>query len=78
MSKEFLAKPRHKKETHREWKQGQIAREDTDNVQAARDKVRKAKAQIKLHVAKDIKGNKKGFYNYLVTKGRLGKMWALS
>jgi len=34
-------------------------------VQAARDQVRKAKALIELHLARDIRGNKKSFSRHL-------------
>ena len=42
MNKEHLAKLKQKKETYRDWKQGQIAWEGyRDTVRAARDQVRK-------------------------------------
>ena len=30
-----------------------------------RDKIRKAKAQKKMNLARDVKNNKKGFYRYI-------------
>ena len=30
-----------------------------------RDKIRKAKAQMELNLARDVKNNKKGFYRYI-------------
>ncbi|PKU46491.1 rna-directed dna polymerase from mobile element jockey- hypothetical protein [Limosa lapponica baueri] len=36
--------------------------------QAARDQVRKAKTLIDLNLARDIKGNKKRFYRYVIDK----------
>ncbi|PKU48296.1 rna-directed dna polymerase from mobile element hypothetical protein [Limosa lapponica baueri] len=49
------------------------------NCQAARDQVRKAKVEIKLNLARDIKGNKKkASTGTSAMKVRLGKMWALS
>lgn len=49
--------------------------EYTDTIQAQRDKVRKAKASLVLHLARDMEGNKKGSASLSQTKGRLGKMW---
>jgi len=37
-------------------------------VQEARDQVRKAKIQIELNLARDIKVNKKKFYIYICDK----------
>jgi len=69
MNKELLDKLRHKKETYREWKQGQLAWEEyREIVCVARDQVRKAKALTELNVARDIKGNKKTFYRYVSDK----------
>ena len=63
MNKEILDKFRHKKEAYRGWKQGQVAWEEyREMVRAARDQVRKAKALIKLNLARDVKGNKKSIY----------------
>ncbi|KAK4807184.1 hypothetical protein QYF61_024304 [Mycteria americana] len=69
MNKELLAKLKHKKEAYRGWKQGQVAWEEyREIVQAARDQVRKAKAQMELNLARDVKGNKKSFYRYVGDK----------
>jgi len=40
-------------------------------VQAARDQVRKAKTQIELNLARDIKENKKKFYRYICDKKKV-------
>ena len=65
MNKELLDKLKHKKETYRGWKQGQVAWEKyREIVQEARDEVRKAKALIELNLARDLKGNKKSFHRY--------------
>lgn len=69
MNKELLAKLKQKKEAYRGWKQGQVAWEGyRHTVQAARDKVRNAKALLELNLAVDIKGNRKGFHSYVSDK----------
>ncbi|KFO04167.1 hypothetical protein N312_10892, partial [Balearica regulorum gibbericeps] len=80
MNKELLGKVKQKKEAYREWKQGQIAwEEDRETVQAVRDQVRKAKALIELHLARDVKVNRKSFYRYASNKRRMrenvGPLW---
>ena len=34
-------------------------------VRVCRDRIRKAKAQMELNLARDVKDNKKGFYRYI-------------
>ncbi|GAB0204443.1 mitochondrial enolase superfamily member 1 [Grus japonensis] len=66
MNKELLDKLKHKKEAYGRWKQGQVALEEYRNiVRTSREKVRKAKAQMELNLARDVKDNKKGFYKYI-------------
>ncbi|KAK4806911.1 hypothetical protein QYF61_012632 [Mycteria americana] len=56
-------------EAYRLWKGIQIAIEDYKNLaRACRDAVRKAKAQLELKLAKDVKYNKKGFFRYVSSK----------
>lgn len=51
-----------KKEAYRGWKQGCLTWEEYRHpVQAHRDEVRKAKAQVELNLVRGVKGNKKGF-----------------
>ncbi|KAK4806811.1 hypothetical protein QYF61_005607 [Mycteria americana] len=58
-----------KKEVYRLWKGSQIAIEDYKNLaRACRDAVRKAKVQLELKLAKDVKNNKKGFFRYVSSK----------
>jgi len=38
-------------------------------VRACRDATRKAKAHLELKLARDIKNNKKGFFNYISCSG---------
>ncbi|KGL86470.1 hypothetical protein N301_16383, partial [Charadrius vociferus] len=69
MNKELLDMIKSKKEAYREWKQGRVAWEEYRGiVQAARDQVRQAKAQIELNLARDIKTNKKSFSKYVSKK----------
>ena len=37
-------------------------------VRACRDAMRKAKAHLELKLARDVKNNKKGFFNYISSK----------
>ena len=63
MNKGLLAKLKHKREACREWKQGQVTWEEYgETVQAPRKKVRTAKVQMELNLARDVKDNRKGFY----------------
>jgi len=80
MNREVLDKVKHQKEAYRGWKQGQVAWEEyRENVPAARDEVRKAKALIELNLARDIKGNKKRLCRYVSderkTRENVGPLW---
>ena len=51
------------------WKEGQVTWEEYRNVvRACRDATRKAKAHLELKLARDIKDNKKAFFNYISNK----------
>jgi len=51
------------------WKEGQATWEENRNVvRARRDAKRKAKAHLELKLARDVKKNKKGFFNYISSK----------
>lgn len=79
MNNEFLDKLRHRKETYRRWKQGQVAWEEygeRETVKAVRDQVRNAEALIEFNWTRDIKSNKKSFHRGSVIPGRLWKIWA--
>lgn len=39
-----------------------------DVVHTCKDKIRKAKVQMELNIARDLKNNKKGFYKYIGRK----------
>ncbi|GAB0180188.1 mitochondrial enolase superfamily member 1 [Grus japonensis] len=80
MNKKLLHKLKHKQETYRDWKRGQVAWEEyREIVQAARDQVRKVKTLIELNLLKDVKGNKKSFYRYISdkkkTRENVGPLW---
>ncbi|KFQ40129.1 hypothetical protein N332_13281, partial [Mesitornis unicolor] len=69
MNKELLDLLGRKRKIYREWKRGQVRWEDYKDVaQTARDHVRKARAQVELNLAKNIKGNMKTFYRYISDK----------
>ncbi|PKU46097.1 rna-directed dna polymerase from mobile element jockey- hypothetical protein [Limosa lapponica baueri] len=64
LSGELLKKLKWKKEVYTEWKKGLTAWEDYKNVvRVRRDEMRKAKASLELKLARDVKVNKKGFFN---------------
>ena len=57
---------------HGEWKQEWVTWEDyKEVVQAARDQVRKAKTQIELKLARDVKGSKKKLHRYISDKRKV-------
>ena len=50
---------------YKKWKQGCVAWEEYRGViQTCRDGIKKAKAQMELNLARDVKNNK-GFYRYI-------------
>lgn len=69
MNIEFLTELKHKKDTHKRWKQGQATWEEyKDIVHTCMNGVRKAKAQLELKLAREVKGDKKGFYKDIGSK----------
>jgi len=69
VNKELLTEVRHKKGVYKSWKRGQVTQEEyRDNVQLCRDGVRKAKAHLEMNLVKDVRGNGKGFYQYISNK----------
>ncbi|KAK4831874.1 hypothetical protein QYF61_019886 [Mycteria americana] len=79
MNKELSAKLKHKKEAYRGWKQVRVTWKEYRNiVQSSRDEFRKAKAQMELNLARDVKDNKKRFYKYIAdkrkTRGNVGPL----
>lgn len=62
MNKELLTKLKHKKEAYERKPQGQAAQEEyKDTIQESKEKIRTAKDSLILHLARDMKDNKKGF-----------------
>ena len=56
LSQDLLFKIKAKKETHRQWKQGQVPWEEyRDTAQLCMEGLRKAKAQMELNLAKGAK-----------------------
>jgi len=69
MRKKILAELMWKRKVHGMWKEGQATWEEYRNVvRACRDATRKAKAHLELNLARDVKNNKKGFFNYISSK----------
>jgi len=69
MRKELLAELRWKRKVHGIWKEGQATWEEYRNiVRACMDAMRKAKVHLKLNLARDVKDNKKAFFNYISSK----------
>ena len=55
-----------KKEAYTQWKEGIVSREDYSAVaRGCRGVVRKAKAEMELGLASQIKDNKKSFFKYI-------------
>jgi len=53
------------------WKKGQAPQQDyKDVMRLCREKIRRAKAQLKLNLATATKDNKKCFYSYISNKRR--------
>jgi len=74
MSKQVLAKLKWKKKVCRMRKEGQATWEEYRNiVRVCKDATRKAKVHLELNLARDIKDNKKGFFNYIISKQKTRK-----
>ena len=62
LGKDPLVKLREKKGMDRQWKHECVTREEYRNaVWTCRDGIRKAKAQMELNLARDVKNNMEGF-----------------
>lgn len=62
----LLRLPKTKREVYQRWKSEQIPTENYKCIaRACRDAVRKAKAQLELKFARDVKNYKKGFFMYV-------------
>ncbi|KAK4826132.1 hypothetical protein QYF61_005284 [Mycteria americana] len=66
---ELLSLLRTKREAYQRWKSRRIPVENYKGiVRPCRDAVRKAKAQLELKLARDVKNYKKGFFRYINNK----------
>jgi len=69
MSREILVELRQKRKVHAMWKERLATWEEYRNViRACRDAMRKAKIHLELNLARDVRNNKKGFFNYSRSK----------
>ena len=69
MRKELLAGLRWKRKVFGMWKEGQATWEEYGNiVRACREAMTKDKAHLELSLARDVKDNKKGFFEYIISK----------
>jgi len=69
MSKELLAELKWKKKVYGMWKEIQATWEEYSKVlRVCRGEMRKAKVHVELNLARDVKDNKKGFFNYISSK----------
>ncbi|PKU40509.1 hypothetical protein llap_9185 [Limosa lapponica baueri] len=78
MNKELLDKLKRKKEVYRGWKQGRVDwMEYRETVRAAENQIRQVKAQTELKLDRNIKDNKKNFYQFVRDKTRedMGPLW---
>ena len=69
LSKYLVGKLRAKKAMYKPWKQGCVTWEEyRAAVRICRHRIRKAKVQVELNLARDVKNNKKTFYRYVGQK----------
>jgi len=62
LSRVLLVKLKHKREMQIQWQQGHKSWEEyRDTVQDCRDRIRKAKASLKLDLTRGVKKNKNGY-----------------
>ncbi|CAM5090430.1 unnamed protein product [Eretmochelys imbricata] len=72
LNSEILADLKHKKEAYKKWKVGQTTKKEYKNIaRACRSEIRKAKSHLELQLARDVKGNKKGFFRYVSNKKKV-------
>lgn len=72
LSQDLLVKLKSKMETHRQWKQEQVSREELkDLAQLCREIVRKAKAQLELTLVRNAENYRKSFYRYVSQKKKV-------
>ncbi|CAM4534308.1 unnamed protein product [Caretta caretta] len=72
LNSEILADLKYKKEAYKKWKIGQMTRDEYKNIaRARRSEIRKAKSNLELQLARDVKSNKKGFFRYVGNKKKV-------
>ena len=66
---------RKKKTVYDFWKKRQATQEGyKDVMRLCREKIRRAKAQLELHLATAVKDVKKCFYKYIINKRRISSI----
>ncbi|PKU36009.1 rna-directed dna polymerase from mobile element jockey-like [Limosa lapponica baueri] len=71
LNKEIGSQLREKRRVYGLWRKGKATQEDYKGVvKLCRERVRKAKDQLELNLALDVKNNKKNFYKYISSKKR--------
>lgn len=69
LSKDLLVELKYKRGMHRQWKQGHTSWEGCQGTaRKCRDGNRKAKTQLELTLARDVKNNEKSFHRYVAQK----------
>jgi len=72
LSQDLLVKLKGKKEMHRQWRQGQVSREEyKDGAQLYRYGVRKARVKLELNSVRGARNTRKGFYRYISQKRKV-------
>lgn len=63
MNRQLYMDFKFKKDTYKQWKQGQSTPEENRNITSVyRDRVVRANAQLELKQLRDVQDNSKGFY----------------
>ncbi|KAK4831739.1 hypothetical protein QYF61_018869 [Mycteria americana] len=71
LNRELWLELRKKRRVYDLWKKGQATQEDYKDVMTlCREKIRRAKARLELHLTTAVKDNKKCFYEYISNKMR--------
>lgn len=75
MNGELLSLLKCKQEMHRRWKQGLATWKEYREivrkiVRESRNKTRKGEAHLEMYLAKDVRDNEKGFFDYTNNKSK--------
>ncbi|PKU46257.1 rna-directed dna polymerase from mobile element jockey- hypothetical protein [Limosa lapponica baueri] len=72
LNRDLLLDLGNKRRVYNLWKRGQTSHEDyKEGVKLCREKIRRAKAQLELNLATDVKDNKTCFYKFINNKRRI-------